>query len=121
MVHFRIPGFFRSSNSSFASVDSHSKAASQSSTLAPTAAATPAATTPVVVPVAAPVAAPVVAFADTVEQVHEVLPKHEKHSEAHQIYRDQAGHAPKGISPQTVNPVRSVLSLPAFWLTFFVT
>ncbi|KIM72217.1 hypothetical protein PILCRDRAFT_744416 [Piloderma croceum F 1598] len=30
--------------------------------------------------------------------------KHENQSEAHQIYRDQVGHAPKGILPQTVNP-----------------
>lgn len=30
--------------------------------------------------------------------------KHEKESEAHQIFRQSAGHAPKGILPQTVNP-----------------
>ncbi|KAF8559736.1 PLP-dependent transferase [Imleria badia] len=31
--------------------------------------------------------------------------KHEKESEAHQIFREQAGHQPKGtVSPQTVNP-----------------
>lgn len=37
--------------------------------------------------------------------------KHEKDSEAHQIYRDQAGHAPKGVLPQTINPVRLLLAL----------
>jgi aspartate/methionine/tyrosine aminotransferase len=38
--------------------------------------------------------------------VHEVMKhfKHEKESEAHQIYRQQVGHQPKGIVPQTVNP-----------------
>ena len=100
-MHFRMPGFFRSSNSSFASVNSHSKHPSQPSTPPPT--------PPTVIPAPATathVAAPV---ADTVEQVQEVpAHKHEKQSEAHQIYRDQAGHAPKGILPQTVNPVRSV-------------
>lgn len=37
--------------------------------------------------------------------------KHEKDSEAHQIYRDSAGHAPKGVIklPETVNPVRLLL------------
>ncbi|KAF6764025.1 aminotransferase [Ephemerocybe angulata] len=30
--------------------------------------------------------------------------KHEKESEAHQIFRQQAGHNPKGVLPQTVNP-----------------
>jgi len=30
--------------------------------------------------------------------------KHENDSEAHQIFRQSAGHAPKGILPQTVNP-----------------
>lgn len=30
--------------------------------------------------------------------------KHEKESEAHQIFRDSAGHKPKGSFPQTVNP-----------------
>ncbi|KIJ17022.1 aspartate transaminase [Paxillus involutus ATCC 200175] len=38
--------------------------------------------------------------------VHEVMRqfKHEKESEAHQIYRQQAGHQPKGVFPETVNP-----------------
>ncbi|KAI5119956.1 hypothetical protein M0805_002145 [Coniferiporia weirii] len=30
--------------------------------------------------------------------------KHEKESEAHQIFRSSAGHKPKGVLPQTVNP-----------------
>jgi len=30
--------------------------------------------------------------------------KHEKHSEAHQIFRQAAGHQPKGVFPQTINP-----------------
>lgn len=30
--------------------------------------------------------------------------RHEKESEAHQIYRQQAGHKPKGIIPDTINP-----------------
>ncbi|KAG5647315.1 hypothetical protein DXG03_000853 [Asterophora parasitica] len=30
--------------------------------------------------------------------------KHEKESEAHQIFRNAAGHKPKGVIPQTVNP-----------------
>ncbi|KAG6851285.1 hypothetical protein H0H93_011721 [Arthromyces matolae] len=30
--------------------------------------------------------------------------RHEKESEAHQIFRRAAGHAPKGVLPQTVNP-----------------
>ncbi|KAJ7578408.1 pyridoxal phosphate-dependent transferase [Mycena floridula] len=36
---------------------------------------------------------------DVIKQLH-----HEKESEAHQIFRQSAGHQPKGISPQTVNP-----------------
>ncbi|KIK98090.1 hypothetical protein PAXRUDRAFT_805437 [Paxillus rubicundulus Ve08.2h10] len=38
--------------------------------------------------------------------VHEVMRqfKHEKESEAHQIFRQQAGHQPKGVFPETVNP-----------------
>ncbi|KAG5354067.1 hypothetical protein C0989_009765 [Termitomyces sp. Mn162] len=31
--------------------------------------------------------------------------RHEKESEAHQIFRGAAGHQPKGVVPQTVNPV----------------
>ncbi|KAF8077784.1 pyridoxal phosphate-dependent transferase [Lyophyllum atratum] len=30
--------------------------------------------------------------------------KHEKESEAHQIFREAAGHKPRGVVPQTVNP-----------------
>ncbi|KAI6132016.1 pyridoxal phosphate-dependent transferase [Pisolithus croceorrhizus] len=30
--------------------------------------------------------------------------KHEKESEAHQIFRDRAGHQPRGVLPETVNP-----------------
>ncbi|KIK59407.1 hypothetical protein GYMLUDRAFT_44407 [Collybiopsis luxurians FD-317 M1] len=30
--------------------------------------------------------------------------KHEKDSEAHQIFRQAAGHQPKGVLPQTINP-----------------
>ncbi|KAI0934576.1 hypothetical protein AcV5_006375 [Taiwanofungus camphoratus] len=30
--------------------------------------------------------------------------RHEKESEAHRIFRDSAGHQPKGVLPQTVNP-----------------
>ncbi|KAG6854724.1 hypothetical protein C0991_002437 [Blastosporella zonata] len=30
--------------------------------------------------------------------------KHEKESEAHQIFREAAGHKPKGVVPQTINP-----------------
>ncbi|KAG6917920.1 hypothetical protein DXG01_000357 [Tephrocybe rancida] len=30
--------------------------------------------------------------------------KHEKESEAHQIFREAAGHKPKGVLPQTINP-----------------
>jgi len=30
--------------------------------------------------------------------------RHEKDSEAHRIYRDAAGHQPRGILPQTINP-----------------
>lgn len=111
MVHFRMPGFFRSSSSSSASVNSHSKPASRPST--PHQAATPA---PVVI--SAPDVASATAHApdtatqaaaDIVEQIQETpTHKHEKQSEAHQIYRDQAGHASKGILPQTVNPVRSM-------------
>ncbi|KAH7889531.1 pyridoxal phosphate-dependent transferase [Phlebopus sp. FC_14] len=39
-------------------------------------------------------------------QVHEVMRqfKHEKESEAHQIFRQRAGHQPKGVLPQTINP-----------------
>lgn len=38
--------------------------------------------------------------------VHDIMKhfKHEKESEAHQIFRERAGHQPKGIVPETVNP-----------------
>ena len=55
---------------------------------------------------------PSVSFApitNPVQQVAETQQRHEKESEAHKIFRDAAGHAPKGILPQTVNPVRSYL------------
>jgi hypothetical protein len=113
MVHFRMPGFLRSSNnSSSASVNSHSKPASQP--LTPGAAATPdvisapdvASATAHAPDTATQIVAPA---ADIVEQIPAALThKHEKQSEAHQIYRDQAGHTPKGLLPQTVNPVRSM-------------
>ncbi|KAF8547483.1 PLP-dependent transferase [Imleria badia] len=40
------------------------------------------------------------------DMVHEVMKhfRHEKESEAHQIFRQQVGHQPKGVIPQTVNP-----------------
>ncbi|KAH8099553.1 pyridoxal phosphate-dependent transferase [Cristinia sonorae] len=40
------------------------------------------------------------------EIVHDVMRqhRHEIDSEAHRIFRDQAGHKPKGVLPQTVNP-----------------
>jgi len=45
-------------------------------------------------------------FANIVEQVRDVMRhyKHEKESEAHQIFRQAAGHQPKGLVPETVNP-----------------
>ncbi|KAF8844423.1 PLP-dependent transferase [Paxillus ammoniavirescens] len=45
-------------------------------------------------------------LANITHQVHEVMRqfKHEKESEAHQIFRQQAGHQPKGVLPETVNP-----------------
>ncbi|KAH9950311.1 aminotransferase [Amylocystis lapponica] len=38
--------------------------------------------------------------------VHDVMKtyRHEKESEAHMIFRDAAGHKPKSVLPQTVNP-----------------
>ena len=45
-----------------------------------------------------------------IEQVLDVMKnyKHEKESEAHQIFRQAAGHQPKGVQPETINPVRSI-------------
>ncbi|KAF5388925.1 hypothetical protein D9757_005131 [Collybiopsis confluens] len=45
-------------------------------------------------------------FTHALDQVLDVMKhmKHEKDSEAHQIFRQSAGHAPKGVLPQTVNP-----------------
>jgi len=45
-------------------------------------------------------------FTNLVHQVKDVMKhyKHEKESEAHQIYRQAAGHQPKGILPETINP-----------------
>jgi len=42
-------------------------------------------------------------FRDVVVDVMKQV-KHEKDSEAHRIFRDSAGHKPKGILPQTINP-----------------
>ncbi|KAF8891178.1 hypothetical protein BD779DRAFT_185476, partial [Infundibulicybe gibba] len=42
-------------------------------------------------------------FKDVVRDVMKHY-KHEKESEAHQIFRQAAGHQPKGLVPQTVNP-----------------
>src|SRR5882762_7356632 len=85
VMHFRMPGFFRSGNSSSASLDTHSKLASQ---LEP--------------PVPAPAPPVRTLVADIIAQTHDVpAHKHEKQSEAHQIYRDQAGHGPKATVPQT--------------------
>ncbi|KAJ3488984.1 hypothetical protein NLI96_g2469 [Meripilus lineatus] len=40
------------------------------------------------------------------QQVHDIMKsfKNEKESEAHRIFREQAGHAPKGVIPLTTNP-----------------
>jgi len=62
MVHFRMPGFFRSNNSSSTSVNSHSKSVSQSSTPRRTA-------TPVSVIPAPDVASATVHVPDTTTQV----------------------------------------------------
>jgi aspartate/methionine/tyrosine aminotransferase len=45
-------------------------------------------------------------FTDIVHQFKDVMKhyKHEKESEAHQIYRQAAGHQPKGLLPETINP-----------------
>jgi len=48
-------------------------------------------------------------FTDIVNQVREAVThthnhKHEKESEAHVIFRQSAGHKPRGTTPQTVNP-----------------
>ncbi|KAJ8507496.1 hypothetical protein ONZ45_g10154 [Pleurotus djamor] len=45
-------------------------------------------------------------FSHLVDQVFDVMKHftHERESEAHQIFRQQAGHKPKGIFPQTINP-----------------
>ena len=112
-MHFRMPGFFRSSSSSSASLNNLSNPISPPPPPPPP--------PPVVAAVAWPVAAPAVSFvADTIEQVHEVPPhKHENESEAHLIYRDAAGHAPKGLLPQTVNPVRSPPPIPSLVIADF--
>ena len=52
----------------------------------------------------APITNPIQQVAESITQQ-----RHEKESEAHKIFRDAAGHAPKGVLPQTVNPVRSHL------------
>ncbi|KAF4578969.1 hypothetical protein EYR36_000778 [Pleurotus pulmonarius] len=45
-------------------------------------------------------------FSYIVDQVLDVMKHftHERESEAHQIFRQQAGHKPKGVFPQTTNP-----------------
>ncbi|RDB21198.1 Aspartate aminotransferase [Hypsizygus marmoreus] len=45
-------------------------------------------------------------FTNIVDQVRDAMKhyKHEKESEAHQIFRHAGGHMPKGVVPQTVNP-----------------
>ncbi|KAK1236446.1 hypothetical protein PQX77_000327 [Marasmius sp. AFHP31] len=45
-------------------------------------------------------------FTNAMDQVRDVIKhyKHEKDSEAHVIFRQSAGHKPKGIVPQLVNP-----------------
>ncbi|KNZ78459.1 Aspartate aminotransferase [Termitomyces sp. J132] len=45
-------------------------------------------------------------LSNIVDQVRDVIRqyRHEKESEAHQIFRGAAGHQPKGVVPQTVNP-----------------
>lgn len=40
---------------------------------------------------------------DVVFHVIETI-RHEKDSEAHRLFRDRAGHKPRGILPQTINP-----------------
>ncbi|THG98275.1 hypothetical protein EW145_g7453 [Phellinidium pouzarii] len=42
----------------------------------------------------------------SLKQVYDALrhARHEKESEAHQIFRSSAGHKPKGVLPQTINP-----------------
>jgi len=94
-------------------VNSHSKSVSQSST--PRRTATPVSVIPAPDVASATVHVPdtttqvVAPAADIVEQIQDApAHKHEKHSEAHQIYRDQAGHTAKGLLPQTINPVRSM-------------
>ncbi|KAF5383347.1 hypothetical protein D9757_008378 [Collybiopsis confluens] len=44
-------------------------------------------------------------FTHALDQVLDVMKhmKHEKDSEAHQIFGQSAGHAPKGVLPQTVS------------------
>ncbi|GLB34796.1 putative aminotransferase class I and II [Lyophyllum shimeji] len=48
----------------------------------------------------------VTSFTNIVEQVRDAMKhyRHEKESEAHQIFREAAGHKPKGVMPQLVNP-----------------
>ncbi|KAK7040913.1 hypothetical protein VNI00_009509 [Paramarasmius palmivorus] len=45
-------------------------------------------------------------FTNAVDQVRDVIKhyRHEKESEAHVIFRQAAGHQPKGVFPQTINP-----------------
>jgi len=45
-------------------------------------------------------------FTNLVQHVREAMHhyKHEKESEAHQIFRDATGNKPKGVLPETINP-----------------
>lgn len=100
MMSFRLPGFLRlGSMSTSSSIKSTTNAAdnnSSSSNLPPSA-------SPKLSVTFAPVTNPVQQVAEEIAQQ-----RHEKESEAHKIFRDAAGHAPKGVLPQTVNPVRSL-------------
>lgn len=105
MLSFRLPAFLRSGNSSSAS---SMKSASRADIATHGAdnnsvSSNPPASSSLIPSVSfAPVTNPVQQVAEVIAQQ-----KHEKESEAHKIFRDAAGHAPKGVLPQTVNPVRS--------------
>ncbi|OCH92122.1 aminotransferase [Obba rivulosa] len=49
-----------------------------------------------------------ISFRDVVLDVMKNF-KHEKESEAHRIFRETAGHKPKGLLPQTVNPAEETV------------
>lgn len=102
IIHFHLPSFFKSSDSSSASsVAVADKPVS--------AAATALLPTPDPTPISKPASIAPVADLSIVQQI-QALPagqsaKHEDHSEAHKLFRTQAGHAPRGTFPETVNPV----------------